>query len=337
MDLTRTRMDRIFFIIAEIRRGKYPNCPGLAKEWARHIGSERPFDRKTISRDIGWLRDFHRAPIEWSPSENGYYYTDKSWVMPSMRLNEGELLALLLARQMGKVYEGTPVADSLEGLFAKLRDSLNDPVVIDPLLMSEQFSFHHHPSRPIREDVWLSIFRGIREGHTLRFQYQGLYDEGIEKREIEPVHLANVDDDWYLVGFCLDRQDWRHFSVSRISSAAVTNRPFVVRDGFNAEQHFANRFGRFIARQDAPQHQVTIRFSPVAAPRILERTWHPRQKLKKGKDGSITLSMPLPSLIEAKRFCLGWGKEMTVLEPESLRKELAEEAKVMRKNHAGRT
>jgi len=329
MDLTRTRMERMWFIDAAIRKGGFPNATILARDWAERIGSGRPVDRKTVQRDIDYLRDMYGAPIQFSRKENGFYYADKTWTMPSLRLTEGELLTLLLSRQMGKMYDGTPLEESLTALFVKLRAALSEHVDADPLVLGQQFSFHHHPSRPICQDIWTDIFKSIREKRIMNLRYFGLNDAEASVRDVEPVHLANVDDDWYLVAYCLASDDWRHFSVSRIESAQVREKRFEPRNGFDADQYFADRFGKFIARPGAELHKVVIRFSRDAAPRVRERVWHAKQSLKEEKNGEITLTLPLPSMIEAKRFCLGWGKEATVLAPKTLREEIKLESKTL--------
>ncbi len=53
----------------------------------------------------------------------------------------------------------------------------------------------------------------------------------------------------------------------------------------------------------------------------LERQWHSKQKISKHRDGSLTLSFPSPSLYEAKRWVLQWGKNARVIEPEDLRRQ----------------
>ena len=334
MDITRSRLDRILFIDARIRQGGYPNATDMTREWAEHIGSGTPVDRKTIQRDIDYLRDMHRAPIEFSHKENGFHYTESTWKLPfGLQLTEGELLALLLARQMGEMYKDTPVAEYIEGLFGKIRTTLGGAANVDPSLIGEQVSFHNHPARPIDPDVWKQLFTSIRHGRVMEIVYRGLYDSEESVREVEPIHMANVDDDWYMVGFCRKSAALRHFSISRILRAKTTNKTFLPHDDFDPERYFSNRFGKFIAQPDTQSYSVVLRFSRSVADRVLERVWHPRQKMIKEKGGTVRLTMPLPSLIEAKRFCLGWGKEVEVLEPAELRQDILNEARGMVSRH----
>ena len=330
MNITRTRLDRIIELDRQIRAGKHPNCTTFSRHWADKIGSGENVDRKTIQRDIDWLRDMQRAPIEWSTEKRGYYYRDPSWAMPFVRITDGELLSLLLARQMGMMYKDTPMAKSIDTLFHKILNTLSDPVNVDPIIFGEQFSFHSHPSRPISTVIWNAAFKALRENRILRIAHRPLGDKKEFERDIEPVHLANVDDDWYLVAFCLERNAWRSFSLSRIVKAKTINRTFIPRD-FNPQKHFENRFGKFIAPPGNKPYMVKLLFSARMADHVLERIWHKKQTLKNNADGSVLLTLPIPSLIEAKRFALGWGSEVEVLEPIELRQEISSEMARLRK------
>lgn len=337
MDITRSRLDRMLFIDSRIRKGDFPNANVIAREWADRIGSSIPVDRKTIQRDIDYLRDMHRAPIVFSHVENGFYYAEESWKLPfGIQLTEGEMLALLLAKQMSAMYKNTPVEEYLEGLFSKIRDALGGTSNIDPSIIDEQVSFHSHPSRPINEKIWKMIFTALRDNIVLKISYQGLNDDAESDREVEPFHMANVDDDWYMVGHCRKSNARRHFSISRIQSAKLTNKRFLPHDDFDPDLYFANRFGKFIAQPDSKTYDVILMFSPDAAPRVLERTWHPKQEFNLHKNGGVSLRLPLPSLIEAKRFCLGWGKEVEVMHPPELRNAIHAEGVQMAAKHSNK-
>lgn len=65
-NLTRTRLERIILLDQELRANHYPNCSSFAKKLAERFGYEKPVNRRTILRDIDWLRDICRAPLKWS-------------------------------------------------------------------------------------------------------------------------------------------------------------------------------------------------------------------------------------------------------------------------------
>lgn len=335
-DISRTRLERICELDRLIRAEEYPNCTSFARHWARKIGSDILPDRKTIFRDIDWLRDMLGAPIEWNAREKGYHYTAPSWTMPLLRLAEGELVALLLARQMGKVYRNTPMAKQLDSLFKKIAATLPQPAMIDPLHFGSLFSFHARPAREVSPEIWRAIFSAIRGSRVLRIAYRGRMHPDAEWREVEPVHLANVDDDWYLLAHCRRRDDWRHFALSRMEQATTRETRFTPRTDFDPDAYFANRFGKFVAPKQEKTLLVRLRFAPRAAAAVRERIWHPKQKIQERADGSLILTLPIPSLAEARRFCFGWGSAAEVLAPQSLRRQMAEDVRLLHRMYSSR-
>lgn len=319
-DLTRSRLRRLLLLDQAIKNKGYPNCTSFAQQLAMSDGMGRPFDRKTIQRDIDFLRDDFRAPIEYCHLHKGYYYTDNTWTFPVLDLTEGELLHLLLAERMARQFSGTPLAASLNSLLEKVRMTFTETTTIDPIIAGKQFSFHSHPTRPINQTVWETILKGLRSEMVVTIRYQGIQDEEAGKRNVEPLHLSCVDGEWYLVGVCQKWKALRHFAVSRIVSAALTKEEFIPQD-FNPEEYFSNRFGRFIGKPGEFEW-VEVRFAKSAAPWIEERIWHSDQKLQKHRDGSLTLCLPIPSMFEARRWVLQWGAEAEVLAPAHLREEV---------------
>ncbi len=50
------------------------------------------------------------------------------------------------------------------------------------------------------------------------------------RREVEPVGVVSLDDDWYMVGWCRLRDDARSFRLDRIHGAELTGLAAPVRD-----------------------------------------------------------------------------------------------------------
>lgn len=311
-NITRTRMGRILLLDREIKSGKYPSCTSFAKYLAEKRGMKEAFDRKTILRDIEFMREELYAPIEYDSSKKGYYYpSNKTWAFPMLTLTEGELVQLLLAEEMAKAFEGTPIAKTLDGIFEKFLFSLQDEVDIDPIIARQQFSFHGHPVRKIKQDVWSTVFKALRNQQVIKIKYKGIQDNKVKSRDVEPVHLGCVDSEWYLVAHCRLRDELRHFAMSRIESVKLIEDYFILPD-FDPDVYFSNRFGRYIGKPGEEQW-VKIKFKPSAVPWVLEREWHHKQKIQKHKDGSLTLSFPAPSMYEVERWVRQWGDEAEIV------------------------
>jgi predicted DNA-binding transcriptional regulator YafY len=64
---------------------------------------------------------------------------------------------------------------------------------------------------------------------------------------------------------------------------------------------------------------------PPAARYVAEGKWHPSQAMTKMRDGSLILRLRLSNTVEIKSWILGFGASALVLEPDSLRAEIAAE------------
>jgi len=318
VNLYRSQFRRLAELDREIRSGKYPNCFSFAKKWE--------VSRRTIARDIEFLKE-RGAPLQYDSVKNGYRYTDRSWQLPALDLTEGELLQLLLAGRMASRYRGTPLARTLDALFEKIAAALPDRISVDPAFVGEQFSFHGMPAREMSEKVWTAVVRALQSCRILQIVYAPVGEEDSETRDVEPVHVACIADEWYLVAHCRKRDALRHFSIAQIRSAKPMAETFEPHD-FDPEEYFSNRFGRFIG-EPGKTYNVVVKFAKTAAPWVLERTWHPKQKVKRHRDGSLTLSFPAPALYEVKRWTLSWGAEAEVVGPRELHNSILSEATAM--------
>ncbi len=80
---TRPALQRILAIDIAVRRLKWPN--------ARTLARELKVTRRTIQRDIEFMRDRLHAPLEFDIVHNGYFYTDPSYRLCYFPVTEGEL------------------------------------------------------------------------------------------------------------------------------------------------------------------------------------------------------------------------------------------------------
>lgn len=75
-------------------------------------------------RTLGWDVEFCRQRRRWILGREGA-------PLPLVTLREGEMLALLVAEQALRCYEGTPYAAALRSAFEKLTALLDAPVSLD--------------------------------------------------------------------------------------------------------------------------------------------------------------------------------------------------------------
>jgi predicted DNA-binding transcriptional regulator YafY len=63
----------------------------------------------------------------------------------------------------------------------------------------------------------------------------------------------------------------------------------------------------------------------MAAHAVVERQWHPSQRIETGANGTIVLSLLVADTLELRRWIMSFGAEAEVLEPVSLRNAIRDE------------
>lgn len=311
---TRFPIERYAAIDRAIRGGGFPNAATIARELE--------VCPRTIQRDITRLRDHHGAPIEYVARMHGYAYTNADYQLNCPDLSEGELLALVLAERVLQQYRGTPYAEVLASAFARLTAGLDQRVTIDLSHFSRVQSFRTNAAVGIRPKLFEILLGALRDRRILRLRYWSASRDEVSDRTVDPYHLASIDGQWYLVGFCHLRKAIRTFVPSRIRSARDTGKGFDAPAEFDFDNYIAGAFG-VIRGDDAPT-RVRLRFTGHAARFVRERTWHHTQTLEPAANGDVILTFQLAHLREVERFALSWMPECEVLEPAELRANVAE-------------
>ncbi len=72
------------------------------------------------------------APLDYDPNKRGYVYTEPNWLMPNLRITEGELFTLMVAEKALEAYSGTPWVSRLRQVFGRMVASLPDRIEVAP-------------------------------------------------------------------------------------------------------------------------------------------------------------------------------------------------------------
>ena len=67
-------------------------------------------------------------------------------------------------------------------------------------------------------------------------------------------------------------------------------------------------------------YHVSLRFLPKVAHNVSEVQWHRTQSVEHNEDGSVTMDFRVDGLGEISWWVLGYGDQVQVLGPKSLRK-----------------
>jgi len=301
-------MERIAALDRAVRAGEYPNAVSFA--------GRVEVDPRTVQRDIEFLRDRFRAPLVFDRRRNGYAYSDPHYRLSFLDLGEDELIALFLAEGVLRQYHGTRYAADLARACRKIAAGVSAD-------LASSHSFRISAPRPTDPVVHQALEKAIRDRRRLAILYYSASRDEETRREVDPMHLVNVDGQFYLVAFCHLRQCVRTFVPTRIRSIEATGAAFDPPASFDIDAYLADSFA--VLRGDGDEaHRVRLRFTGEAVRYVRERRWHPSQSVEETPDGGLILSLTVGHLREVERFVLSWGHEAEVLEPSSFRSRVGQ-------------
>lgn len=319
---TRRPLERVLRIHEMVSRGNHPNCSTIARELE--------VNRKTIQRDLNFMRDELALPLDYNETLHGYYYTRPVNDFPFLKTSAEDLVALILARNALGPLKGTALEASLRSGFQRLQAGMSEQVTIPWSDLDQAFSVKSVGMT--ERDLFLfdRLAKAVLESRELLFDYRKLKDDLAVRRRLQPYHLAEIDGGWYVIGFDLERGARRTFAVQRMRSVHLTTKRFVRSRDFRLEDHFAGSFGVWSGSDTgSPKFPIKIRFRSFAARVVAERRWHPSQEITEldPNGNTIEITMTLSALEDIARWIMGFGSQAEVIAPPELRKMVAEELK----------
>lgn len=320
MPRPRPSLVRMLHIHEALSAGRFPTRGSLAKQFETSVS--------TIQRDLDYMRDQMGLPIGFDPVRNGYHYTEKVTHFPTLQISEGELVALCVARRALEAYHGTSFETALRSAFHKLTAELHDELSFSWSDLDDAFSFRPVGLQSVAE---LNVFEAVKDAvvrqQEIVFRYCKPREQEISTRKVHPLHLRFQESGCYL--FCHDvtrRGRIRRFHLGRMSEVQFTGQTFELKKPFDIDTHLQNSIGIYGAEA---AERIHLRFTAQVAPLIRERCWHRTQQIEHLDDGAADFIMDVAVTPELERWVLGWGADVEVLAPISLRQAIAEVGRVL--------
>jgi predicted DNA-binding transcriptional regulator YafY len=303
-------------ILKRIEAGRFTTAQELAQE---HDVTER-----TIRRDIEALQE------AGFPLYDDRLDGRKIWrLVPGykQRLAQtftlAELAALYFGRNLMSFLGGAPFAQDLESAFAKIREAL--PARSLPYLARIQDLFAARPEPwkdySKKQDVIASLIDATLHQRQARIEYFSFQSRRTKAYTVDPYRVVYHHGGLYLYARAQEYAEVRTFAVERIERIDVLEDGFEIPPGFNVSEYARGAFGIAGGRPEP----VEIAFDAEVAAYIRERVWHESQKLEERADGSVVLRMSVAPGGELRSWIKGFLPHVRVVQPESLREQIARE------------
>ena len=249
------------------------------------------------------------------------YVITQDRFLPVLNLSFSEMLALVMAvRQLSSSGDYTLTADAIAAVRKVISNTPSEvraflQASLDDVVLQDGYGCN----AAIVQDLW----RACQERQRLRL----IHDRGDGPRTwvIDPYQIVFKRRALYLDACVVDTLQLSIFRVNRIQQVTFLGlrvpTPLVP---YNFRERHRHSFSVFVGAD--PQH-VRVRFCPEVRQYITETRWHSSQQIDALPDGSVVLTVTVSEPREVGWWALQWGASAEVLEPESLRQEMAATAR----------
>ena len=225
------------------------------------------------------------------------------------------LAARLLVKQSDKHNE-TAVA-ALSRLAEVLKTDL--PVSNDIFQAAQEL--RKREKRPQYESIFSTLAKAYLLKHPVLITYKPLYGQAFTTLfHIYLMEPSAIGYTIYVIGQSQQVQAMRSYKIERIEAAEILyNQSYTIPPDFAGLVMLNSAWSIMTGEQTL---RVVLRFNQAVTPRVLETNWHPAQGYEKQDNGSLRWWVDVADVTDMKPWIRGWGADVEVLEPESLREDM---------------
>ena len=185
---------------------------------------------------------------------------------------------------------------------------------------------------PSVKDHLEPIIKAMKSNHTLTISYQSYWREESSTFDVEPYCVKVFKQRWYLVGRSPYYDQVRIYALDRILELEITDTKFKMPVKFDPAAFFESFYG-IIAHENPEVETVKLKVSANQSNYLRSLPIHHSQKeIEKTEDYSIFRLRLCPEF-DFQQEILSQTPEIEVLEPEWLRKTIAEKLSVSIKKY----
>ena len=271
------------------------------KVTANELADKFEVSARTIYRDIDSISSAG-IPIYALQGKGGGIEIVEDFILSKLLLSENEKQQIMSALQgldnTTKQHENE-LLTKLSALF-KMKNT--NWIEVD---------FNNWQNNKMYERTFNGIKSAILSKNIVSFTYFSSNEEETN-RIVKPVRLLFKSQDWYLYAFCLLRNDFRYFKLSRIKNLDI-----------NTEK-FDDSFENAILKKEMPHENtvhIKVKFDRKAAFRVYDEI---NGEIIEDDEGNLYAEIEIPNDYNLFNYIFSFGDGAEVLEPKEIRMQIKE-------------
>ena len=263
----------------------------------------QPISLRTVKYDLNEFETLYNTIIAHIPDSHGriyYRYEDPKFSLQQSVLSDDEVAKLKDTLLMLSRFKGLPQFEWMTELVTKIEAKLNLDAHTESVIGFEANEY-------LQGLEYLEpLFDYISNQQTIDITYHP-YDK---PAFVCTIHLAMNNQTQKIMLLALDRIQDLHLSTIAYVPAEI-----------DFAEYFDDVIGVTIPQDAEPEH-IFLRFSQHRLPYVLSKPLHHSQKIKDKEQGIIEITVIPNRELEAQ--LLWFGDDVEVLQPETLRQQIAE-------------
>ena len=266
------------------------------KVTANELADKFEVSVRTIYRDIDSISSVG-VPIFTTQGKGGGIKIDNEYILNKSLFDTNEKEQIIAALQgLEKTNEAykSELITKLSALF-KIKNS--NWIEID---------FTSWGSNNTYQDLFNALKIAIINKNIIFFSYISSKAEKINRR-VKPIRLLFKEQDWYLYAFCLLRNDFRYFKLSRIRDLEVL--------AINYEDNFENE----VLKKELKYENIVnikLKFDKSVAFRVYDEF---NEAIVEDEKANLYVEIKIPNNYKLYNYIFSFGANVEILEPEEIR------------------
>lgn len=268
------------------------------KVTANELAEKFEVSVRTIYRDIDSISSVG-VPIFTTQGKGGGIKIDNEFILNKSLFDANEKEQIIAALQgLEKTNEAykSELITKLSALF-KIKNS--NWIEID---------FTSWGSNNTYQDLFNALKTTIINKNIISFSYNSSKAEKIN-RKVKPIRLLFKEQDWYLYAFCLLRNDFRYFKLSRIKDLEVL--------AINYEDNFENA----VLKKELKYENIVnikLKFDKSVAFRVYDEF---NEAIEEDEKGNLYVEIKIPNNYKLYNYIFSFGSNVEILEPKEIRNQ----------------
>jgi predicted DNA-binding transcriptional regulator YafY len=286
------------------------------------IGEGYTVDTRTIQRDLNKLSISFPLSNDTEGRKNYWFWIEDAAVQDLPGMDPVTALAFEMAESYLDPLLPKATLELLQPYFHRARDVLNDQSDSllrkwpDKVAVIERGPVLQKPA--ITPDVQRIVYQALLEEKPIKASYQPRGAAQPKDYLMHPLGIVSRVGVIYLICTLWDYDDAKQFALHRFTHAKIADNQINIPDKFSLE-HYIEKDQQFSYKLEDEPIQLKVLFDAKTAGHLAETPLSSSQKLTPIDDGRVLLEAEVMRTLELRWWLQGFGDNVEVLEPISMR------------------